>query len=207
MNIFHLTLTIPVVMDSQLAELAPKLGYDAYDLRQIANHELPGYWIFTEDIDDHKQLDVAPIHIKHYEGAWTNQLLPNDIPRDCLLTGTNAIGWLCWLKGVPFEPLVRIEVPTDVYRKAKPMEWYGISCLFANIVVRNQRLAKLTKLEAPEIILRAEEKYLWQEIEMLENPRKFGFGAVLPDGKRAKGLTDLGYSLVDGWEDEEQEDE
>ena len=58
----------------------------------------------------------------------------------------------------------------------------------------NRRLQNFLRVNASDILIVMEKKLLWEKVEMLEDPGKFG--------KFVIGLRDMGYSLLHRWEEE-----
>ena len=53
----------------------------------------------------------------------------------------------------------------------------------------------------------AEEKMLWEGIELLESTYVFGKPYYRPDNTITRGLNTIGYSLLNGWNDPEMDEE
>lgn len=204
---FHLELATPVFLNAQLEDLATQLGYDIDTLTQIANHKYPSYWVFKQDIGPYKKFDMLPVMELRDDGAWHHVDLPEAVSEEFVTTGTDAILWLCEQKYVKVSPLTRVDIPITVFEVATDNQWYGISTLFARLSNRNARLGRIIQMRAPDVIIRAEQRMLWEAVEMLENPDSFGKEILMRNNKPAIGLNRIGFSILTGWEDNLFDDE
>ena len=205
-SVFQLSLSSPIILESQLSDLVPSIGYSLKGLQAIADHAVPSYRLVTKAIGKYKPFDLLPLR----EGTgedWSFVPLPKDVPASCVVVGTQAILLLCHKNKITIEPLTKINIPISVFSRCTAQLWYDISCLFELIQDRNRRLSRLKMMRAPDIIIYAEERMLWKGIELLESTYVYGVPFYKPDNTIAKGLNTIGYSLLNGWNDPEMDEE
>ena len=205
-SVFQLSLSSPILLESQLLDLVASTGYSLSELQAIADHAVPSYRIVTTAIGEYKPFDLLPL-LERDGKDWRFASLSENIPVSCTAVGTRAILWICQNKHINIEPLTSIHIPISVFSRCTPQLWYDISSLFALIQNRNRRLCRLKEMNAPDIIIYAEEKMLWEGIELLESTYIFGKPYYRPDNTITRGLNTIGYSLLNGWNDPEMDEE
>ena len=203
---YHLKLAKPIILDEQLATLAPQLVFPVDLLRQIAGHDLPSYGVIITETEDHHPFDLIPLYEKE-DGAWRTTVPFRNHPAGSLLCGTDAICWICGQRKVDFTPLENIDIPIDVYKESNIRQWHDISCLYMQLVERNGRLKRFIEMKAPQILILNEERMTWEAVEMLESSSIEGHSRTWPDGRVIGGLNRVGYSLLTGWGDDRDEGE
>lgn len=196
----HFTLCKPIILDTQVPQIAHDLGYDLNDLMDV--------------------LMYSKVAVKTESGEYEIQSLTAESsvaanmskPAGNQYYGPEAIINICKDANFEIHPLTEINVPVDVYYESCPMVWDDICFLFARAENRNFRLAKLIDMEAPEIILRNETRMLMEYIEMLEHNKLYSLSGgdvkqfTDKNGEVYRSLNDVGYSLITGWTNQKLEE-
>ena len=203
---YTLRLNSPIFLESQLNNICGSTEYSIEYLRALADHIVPSHRIVTEAVGRYQQFDLVPLVVKK-RGEPQFASLPKDLPVSHTLTGSHAIAWMFRQKGIQIQPLESIRIPVSVFSRCTPGLWYDISTIFAMVKNRNDRLGRFKLMNAPDIIIYAEEKMLWKAVEMLESTYVFGTPLYRPDGTATRGLNTIGYSLLTGWDDPELDEE
>lgn len=115
-----------------------------------------------------------------------------------ILHGSKAIQGLAFLAHVDLHVLESVQVPLQIYRSSNSRQWMDISELVYEVISRNVRLDMLIECEAPTIILVNEERILQECVTNLESNNTL----KRKDGTLIRSLNDLGYSMINGWDDE-----
>ena len=120
--------------------------------------------------------------------------------KESYIFGSEAVVALCEDRGVEITPLTKIDIPVSVVFECNPEAWYDISILAARVENRIHRVKRLTELQAPMIILKNEDRMLQEAVEILEtNGGPFKPVTRGETGRTMRSLSDVGYSLLDGW--------
>jgi hypothetical protein len=172
----------PVLLNEQIDGLALLLRMDAADLSALVDARKV---IFTEDTGSSKKYDIVSMKTAQEAGIAEP------------LTGSEAVVWLCRKKGVVCEPLTEVFIPFRVYEEARDKKWLDISAFAANVARRTERLERLTTVNIPYIIAVNEKRLLREAVQSLENN---AYGKRRKDGTVMRGLNDVGYSLLRGWD-------
>lgn len=196
---FNIQLAVPLFLDRQLEGIAKSLNLSISTLRQLAYHQSPCLGIIKEDIKDHKKGDIFPVDIVIQNENGENVITGNpDAVEIPLVTSTEAVCLLCSLNNIEAKPLTEIYIPESVFMECNTEQWYDISSLFADVNSYNNRVKRMTSMNAPDIILRNEARLLWEKVEILETGH-LGRSRRWIHGRTIRGLNDLGFSLVSGW--------
>ena len=185
----NIHLAKPVLLDRQVEEVAPKLGLElevAYKIAGCASS------VLTEDENG---LEKGSILVKPKDAEGFT----------CILTGCDALIWLCEQKGIEIKPIADVIIPTDVFYKCNMGQWNDISWFTAAVSCRSNRFLRLMELGAPDIIMRNEYRILREDVQQLEANCIRGIGRTRQrrkNGTMRRSLNDIGYSLLDGWSKE-----
>lgn len=95
--------------------------------------------------------------------------------------------------------ITEIELGTDVFKKFSPVQLSDIMFLTRRLKDGNERVTKLTELNAPDILLANERALLCKNVESLEDNEHTPKPDRNIDGHVCASLHDIGYSILDGW--------
>lgn len=200
---FHLTLAIPVILNSQLTELSEEVGISYDLLRQIAVHTAPIHGVITEDIEKYHKYDIIPLQYFNDKVSDSNTLLEDETAFGLpVLFGTDGIVFLCKKYGIDFVPISEISIPKSFYLECDTNEWFDISQLFYEVSVENDNALKLlsnSNISRHDYI---DELYsLWKAVQCLENGGLHTEPMKWSHGRRIRTLYNFGYSLRGGWDE------
>ena len=186
----------PMIIDTQVMEIAKDLPYELEDLMHV--------------------LSCVKYVVKNNSGEYvivsiedlTKRIANHDVVSGTQLYGPEAIMKLCEEHCVDITPITEVDVPVDFYYEYCDQFWRDICYLFARAEQRSNRLQKLINVEAPEIIIRNETRMLIEYLEELEHNNLYVWSGS--DGKHIcdqndrviRALNDGGYSIVHGWDKE-----
>ena len=131
------------------------------------------------------------------EKSWE----PIKICDDSSLHSINAVKWLCQQKKIDIQPLTKISIPITVFRECDSDQWFDISDFYFALEMKNNGVNRLAELGAPEVIMDMETMELWKRVEMLETGMINRDGRKWSHGRIIRGLNDIGFSLIDGWDE------
>lgn len=95
--------------------------------------------------------------------------------------------------------ITEIELGTDVFKKFSPVQLSDIMFLTRRLKDGNERVTKLSELNAPDILLANERALLCKNVESLEDNEHTPKPDRNIDGHVCASLHDIGYSILDGW--------
>lgn len=199
-------LPVPMYLDTQLRELAPKLFRTFEELELLMNgltvlvaHRIPNEsgedkWKvgFTQSMIVDEQ-NVA--HLAYDPSALGNQ--------GAIYTGAEAVRFLCKQAGIDAPPFTEITVPSTVLTECHPNIWYDICLLVRRVENRVNRVKKMQELSAPELIMFNEQRMLYEAVCTLEHNNMYWknrHSLCHDNGEELRCLNTVGYSLVYGWE-------
>lgn len=187
----HIKLVHPVVTMRQIKELADK-GLPEKDLMDVNT-----FW--------------KGFLTKTYEGNAANTLytadragelgIPIGVAAVCAM-GSMGICAMAEAYGIAFTPIAEIDIPAEVYWRSSTRAWEDISWHAARVENRNTRLRKLKNMNAPEIILTNETRMLSEYVMHLDDNESYGLPDRRKDGCLRRSLSDVGFHLGYGWEEE-----
>lgn len=96
--------------------------------------------------------------------------------------------------------ITEIELGTDVFKKFSPVQLSDIMFLTRRLKDGNERVTKLAELNAPDILLANERALLCKNVESLEDNEHTPKPDRNIDGHVCASLHDIGYSILDGWQ-------
>lgn len=196
-------LLYPVYLVSQADEIAERFAKNgiAIDKERILDIitgvcGVRGLSEFVSVADNGKQLyHTKPADKLHLE-------------EDECYIGADAIAFLFRLTNTDdkgLQPVDEIDIKYDVFMETNRILWYDISLLFSRVVIRNERIERMHLLEAPFIIMMNEYRILASAVNQLENnhtEEPYFKMMTYDDGKAVRSLSDIGYSLLTGWNEQ-----
>lgn len=193
----YLKLCTPVIIDSQIPEIAKDYGLNESELYEVLNG--------------------SKLYFRKKDGTFADHAMTYVEAEELGLTeansvfGVSAILQRCHEIGPELTTITEINIPADLYIRSCKLAWDDICYLFSRVENRNNRLQTLIECKAPKIILRNEERMLIDYIEQLEHNNLYRFRSDEPkhllraDGRIYRALNDVGYSIIHGWDKEVQE--
>ena len=182
---YSLNLVFPVLLSDELARIAEAPGCSSEQIRSLAGGNASSLGVVIPAEDRRKKAGTIRREEKQNDPQDMSALSEGDF----VFTGAPAVLWLCRQKNCQPRFITRICIPDDMFSVCSASCWYALSSAFFAVSRANDRLARLAKLHAPDIILRNEIGMLWKAVEALEYGTDNGFG----------GLNAIGYSLLCGW--------
>lgn len=103
--------------------------------------------------------------------------------------------------------ITEIELGTDVFKKMPPAQLSDIVYLAKLLRDSNDRIPKLKELDAPYILVANECAHLCKKVECLEDNAHMPSPSKDLDGHVYASLHDIGYSILDGWLNKDDDSE
>ena len=186
-------LMTPVVLEKNIPEIANALKMSIDDVKNVARYIR---YVILDDAGGFKRKDIVT----------EKELADYPDLKEVSGQGTGALVALAERLDVEIPYIDKVNIPLSVYEEGKNM-WGDISALCADIEDRNDRLIKLLDMAAPDIIIRNEKRMILEAVNILEDSDAAGKMPLREDGVTFRRcLADVGYSLIDGWNDDMREE-
>ena len=193
---------MPIILYEQIPEAAEKTGESVEDLKAILNARK---CVVTENAGDSFAGDIID-YLKTDENNVVSSAFEFRSLRH--LTGSEGVIWLCKRAGYDIPAVERISISANDFMKIYnhgDSVWADICHLVSRVEFRKNRLDRLSSLSAPipEIIQSLENRMFRECVETAQN----NFGKLESEEKKpCKSFADVGYSLISGWPESEEEE-